>query len=364
MKVSVLTSVHRWNDPRIFERQAQSLDRHGYSVTLLAPGAPNDLSTSVKLSGPPLPKNRLSRMTTTSFRLFRLALKDTDVVHFHDPELLIFMLAVKPFRRKLLWIYDVHEDYAEQISEKSWLPRFLRRPASKVFSRLETFASNFCDLIVTATPQISQRFDPAKVALVQNFPKSETFPSLSQETSEDHFRVVHLGLLNNRRGAATIAQALRMLPVESKIVFEQMGPVESDQFLNDANARIRIHKPAKQSEALKLLASADAAALLFYPGPNHDFSQPNKLFEYLAMGLPIIASEIPHWKNLISACSGNAQYVDPHDPQQVAQALTDLEKNSKRTERLARSSAARTTYGWESEEQSLLDGYMTLKRRL
>jgi len=85
-KICILTSVHSVFDVRIFYKEAKSLSKAGYNVTLIAQHNKNEIVDGVKIIALPIAKNRFHRMTKIAWRLFRLALKeDADVYHFHDP---------------------------------------------------------------------------------------------------------------------------------------------------------------------------------------------------------------------------------------------------------------------------------------
>ncbi len=88
-KVCILTSVHSLFDIRIFHKQAKTLAKAGYDVTLIVQHTRDEVIEGIKVIALPKPKNRFHRMIGLVFRVFRLALtQKADVYHFHDPELL------------------------------------------------------------------------------------------------------------------------------------------------------------------------------------------------------------------------------------------------------------------------------------
>lgn len=176
MNVIILTSAHRWDDPRIFGRQARSLAKAGHSIRLVAPGSPDLVIDGVSVSGPPRPSSRWVRMSTTLFRLARTGTRSADVVHVHDPELLLLVALMMPWRRQTAWVYDAHEDYSEQLLAKPWIPRPLRRPVSMILAMFEQVVAKHCDLVIAATPAIAQRFGPGPKVVVENHPDVRLFP--------------------------------------------------------------------------------------------------------------------------------------------------------------------------------------------
>ena len=84
-KICILTSVHHPFDTRIFHKEAKSLVKAGYDVTLVAQHDKDETVDGIRIVSLPKPKNRLERMTITVCLAYRKALKiDADIYHFHD----------------------------------------------------------------------------------------------------------------------------------------------------------------------------------------------------------------------------------------------------------------------------------------
>src|SRR5438046_483419 len=86
-KVAQLSSVHIWNDPRIFLKQARSLAKAGYNVTLVAQKSHDEVVDGVRCVALPAPRNRVERMLLLPWRILKHA-RRADICHFHDPELI------------------------------------------------------------------------------------------------------------------------------------------------------------------------------------------------------------------------------------------------------------------------------------
>jgi glycosyltransferase involved in cell wall biosynthesis len=115
-----------------------------------------------------------------------------------------------------------------------------------------------------------------------------------------------------------------------------------------------ISRPA----ASQLLRQARAGLLLFHPEPNHVHSQPNKLFEYMSAGLPVIASDFPLWREIIEGV-GCGLLVDPLNPEAISQAIGHLLTNLQDAESMGQRGleAVRQKYNWVPEEKKLLALY-------
>ena len=171
IKVCILTSVHPPFDTRIFHKEAKSLAKAGYDVTVIAQHDKDKIVDGIRIVPLSKPKNRFERMTRTIWTTYRKALKiDADIYHFHDPELIPIGLLLKLHGKRV--IYDVHEDVPRQNLSKPYIPVVFRRPISAMIGALEAFSARRFDGVVTATPFINRRFLKlgANAVNVNNFP--------------------------------------------------------------------------------------------------------------------------------------------------------------------------------------------------
>lgn len=172
---------------------------------------------------------------------------------------------------------------------------------------------------VTAVPM---GIDPAAVPSVQD---AEALPGTVP-------RLVYLGSLDVARGLECLIEALALLQargVGARLELIGPAPREADlQALRDAARRhgvagfVHFTGALPMAEAWERVARADVALAAVPPGPLHDVSSPTKVVEYLALGVPVVASLIPDQQALLAACGGG-QCV-PHRPEDYAQAIQRL----------------------------------------
>ena len=173
-EVFIASSVHRWNDTRIFRKEAVSLAKR-FSVEVHAPADFKEKTIDgVKITGLPVYRKRYLRPFNWARIFFRAILADSKVFHFHDPELIFAGFLVKAFTGKKV-IYDVHEDYPLEIKSKYWIHKNLRDVTSRAFDFFEKKLSLHFYRIVTATESISARFLPEKVTVIKNFPEMKFY---------------------------------------------------------------------------------------------------------------------------------------------------------------------------------------------
>ena len=108
---------------------------------------------------------------------------------------------------------------------------------------------------------------------------------------------------------------------------------------------------------------ARVGLVLCHPAPNYLEALPNKLFETMAAGVPVVASDFPLWRGLVQG-SGCGIVVDPLDASAVARAIRRLLENPEQAEAMGRrgQEAVRMRYNWAGEAEKLLALYRGLGR--
>lgn len=369
MRIVHLSSVHPWNDARIFHRMCLTLAQHGHDVHWVMPGEEGAVPAAppgVTVHPVPLPRNRGERMLRTSCQVVRAARAlRADLYHFHDPELIPAALLLKGSGCRV--IYDVHEDVPKDIQSKDWIPRFLRGPLGCAAAVVERCAAVCLDGIIAATPSIARRFPPPRTAVVQNFPLiGELSVGGQRPFSERNSEVVYVGSITRVRGLAEVVNSMSLLPESLQARLMLAGEIWPDSFDAELRAlpgwnRVEYLGCQNRAQVAALLSRACAAVVTFLPVPNHVEAQPNKLFEYMSAGLPVIASDFPLWRQII----GDTQcglLVDPADPQAIATAIRWLLEHRAEAEAMGRRgmAAVRQRYNWETESRVLLDFYQRL----
>ena len=110
-----------------------------------------------------------------------------------------------------------------------------------------------------------------------------------------------------------------------------------------------------------ILARSAAGVVTFYPLPNHVDAQPNKMFEYMSAGIPVIASHFPLWREIIedNQCG---LLVDPLNPEAIANAIDYLINNPQEARSMGQNGrrAVEEKYNWTIEQQKLLEFYQRI----
>jgi glycosyltransferase involved in cell wall biosynthesis len=117
-----------------------------------------------------------------------------------------------------------------------------------------------------------------------------------------------------------------------------------------------------REELPSILSQSVAGLVLFLPVPNHVDAQPNKIFEYMSAGIPVIGSNFPLWKEIIE---GNACgiCVDPFDVVAISRAILWLADHPEEARRMGENGrkAVCDKYNWEIESIRLISFYSELE---
>lgn len=369
-KICFLTSVHSAFDVRIFHKEAKTLVKAGYDVTLIAQHDKNEAVDGIRIIPLPKPKNRFERITRTACALFGLALRQkADVYHFHDPELIPVGLLLKLFTRTKV-IYDVHEDVPQQILSKFWLPRITRKALSILFDRFEKAIARKFDYVITATPNIKTKFKQGNIRDIRNYPVvTNSWLSINYGSPGDknHYTLIYVGLLEKSRGIKQLIQSLKFLSNTFDVKLELLGRFSDENFerevrrLLEQSNKVELLGWIQYEKTIEHLRKADIGLACLQPADRFKNNLGLKLFEYMAAGLPVIASDFPLWRELIevNACG---VMVDPLDPKDIAKAIEYLLSNPDLIRTMGENGrkAVFEKYNWEMEANKLLDLYRSI----
>lgn len=366
MRIFHLTSVHFRFDTRIFLKECVSLVNHGHQVTLVvADGKGDEIKSGVQVLDAGASRSRLDRMRHAPGRVLAKALQgNADVYHLHDPELLPIGLQLKKHGKKV--VFDAHEDLPKQLLSKPYLNQPARWVLSKVFGAYERWVCRQLDAVVTATPFIRDKFLAMGVRTVDinNFPLLGELSTGEADWSQKRNQVCYVGGIGSIRGILQVVQAMGQVSSGARLqlvgAFSEPA-VEANAHAQPGWQQVDALGFLNRKQVAEVLAHATAGLVTFLPMPNHIDAQPNKMFEYMSAGVPVIASHFPLWKQIIE---GNAcgLCVDPLDPAAIAKAIDHLVQHPDEAERMGRNGqrAVAEQYNWTNEEAKLLQLYASL----
>lgn len=311
MRALVVTSVHQSDDPRVRERTVRTLAvafdvRYATRQPPPASGGDHDW---VRLAG-----GRLRRDWGAFLRMLE---GDVDVVSVHDPELIPAALVARLLRRVPV-VVDVHEDVPAAVLQRSWIPRPLRRPLAWVMRGLLLLTEGVC--VVTLAEDGYRRLFRREHPVFPNYPPAGSLPPLAWDAGH----LVYVGDVTEERGALDMVEAVGAMsrPRPLRLVGRCSGALAERMRRRAAELGVRLEFTGllPHRAAMEQAAAAAVGLSLLRPLPNYLHSLPTKVVEYLEMGLPVVASDLPGTRAAVTGLAGVA-LVPPSDPAAAGAAL-------------------------------------------
>lgn len=363
VKVCHFTSVHPPKDVRIFHKECKSLAKAGYDVSLIVAGASNESVDGVKIIGVPIKSSsRWKRIFETTKKVYHKALEiDADIYHFHDPELLPFGLKLKKKGKKV--IFDSHEFVGLQILTKNYIPKFLRKPLSFVYRKIESFICSRLDAIVeVCTVDGIDYFKDIKTRRIflNNSPIISNTPLRENKSGK---KVVHIGSLTRERGITDLAYAIKKTDATLVLAGKFSSPQYQEEIESILGEQLEYKGCIPQEEVFNLLSECNIGiSTLLNEGQYGTIDTlPTKIYEYMIAGLPIIMSDFPYLisfnnHNKIGIC------VDPANPTAIVKAINYIFSHPNEATEMGNKGKqiVNDTYNWQNESQKLLDLYSAL----
>lgn len=287
------------------------------------------------------------------------------LIHAHDlPTLPIGIRLARLTGAKL--VYDSHELQSHKMRDGS---ERAKRNYQKLIWGLERRLLAGPDAMITVSPSIltwyEERCPSIPVHLIRNVPER---PAIMPEAIRlraqlgvpgDSLLFLYLGGIGPRRGVENVLNSFLVEDIKHHILFLGSGVLE--EVVKAAAARcprIHLRPPVPPSEVLAHALGADIGICLYEDSClNHRYCLPNKLFESLLAGLPVLASNLPDQARVVEMY--NAGWVLDNTLQELTDHLRTLtvdEARSVRAELPERVAAL----SWENETKALFLIYKKL----
>ncbi len=381
----VLTKAR--TDVRVM-REAKALIEAGYAVTIVDVETDSMQFLEERISGVHIKHIFMPRSFTSVRRwsfvraarivvcgTFRLICTPADFYHAHDESALLACYIAACFHRKPL-IFDAHELPLLQwpLSEMSVSRRCLQKLLT-IFLRM---VIPYCTKVITVSPPIGQelckRYHLPEVVLVRNIPLHRVVPKSDRlrqylGVSPNACIALYQGALTPERSLDKLICAAKFLEQDMVIVLmgpgsrETVAPLEALIQSEGVADRVKILPAVPYEELLDWTASADIGLIIFSPTYSLSIQMclPNKLFEYLMAGLPILASSLDAVSDIIKTYDVG-QIVPSLAPRDIATAINKMLADRDALALMRRNAldASKNDLRWEEESRQLIQLYQTM----
>jgi glycosyltransferase involved in cell wall biosynthesis len=291
------------------------------------------------------------------------------VVHAHDLDILEAGVWASRATGAAL-VFDAHEIWWQQHAEgeapRAWI---------EFYRNLEATLIHRVDRVVTVSDSIADFFAnthaierPIVVRNSIELPAGGFIPPEKLHAPHTPVEVLYHGGLSRDRGLEELIEAAASFE-NAVLVVRGSGQLEGELKARVADRgiwnRVRFEPPVPMNDVVLAASSSDIGVIPYKPVClNNRCAMPNKLFEYLAAGLAIAASDLPEIRRVVEKARVGA-VLDPRSPASIAEAVNRLAADRLELSRMRSRAleAASTSYNWDLDAQALVELYRTLLPR-
>jgi len=278
-----------------------------------------------------------------------------DIIHAFNLDTIIFSVILGKLKNKKI-IYDVADFYSDSLPEGT--PKFIRM----VIGKTEIFFAKQANFVFLADDsRIKQfKFKLKRYLSIYNSPIQKDIKDV--KINNKGLTIFFGGVLYLSRGLKEMIEVVNRRKDVKLIIAGYGGDEEKIKKLIEKSKNITFLGKINYDTILSYTKSSDILFALYDPNvPNHKFSSPNKLFEAMMLGKPIIVNKGTSMDKIVKKekCGliieyGNLSQIDETINKLKSVSLrNELGKNGKR--------AYKEKYNWNIMERKILEGYDSLK---
>lgn len=254
-------------------------------------------------------------------------------------------------------VYDSHEYF-------TGVPEIQERPfVNNTWKRIERFILPKIKYAYTVNQSIARLYKEEyniDFAVVRNLPLKRNAGVKSKSRKElglpENKRIILLqgSGINVDRGGEEAVQAMEFLDNAVLLIIGSGDVIDTLKSMSEKptiKGKVIFKGKLPYSEMLEYTANADVGISFDKDtNINYRFSLPNKIFDYLQCGIPVLASRLPEIEKVITAYHVG-DFIDTHEPKHIADKLNEMFNNTtKQAEWKANTVEAAKTLNWENEE--------------
>ena len=345
-------------DARI-EKEARVLIEDGHNVTLICLKGKTRSHKGIYLIRLPFGESHLPKPLNWIVDYLLYTMVGTAYVYIHSigkkaihihnpPEFIVpFLLPLKLFGKRV--IFDVHDPTPVLAMSRmhkgkdSWLIRLLQ-----LFFDLAVWSA---DYVITISPQVAKLI-MKKAIVVPNSPGNEFFLKPKKPIKKT---VIYIGAMVGGRGLELLVKAMEQ--VDGELLMVGKGEL-LPKLKKIAPKNVEFVGEVPYAKIPAYLQKAAVAVLPFEPTPINAIGSPNKLYEYMALGMPIVCTDLPGPKRIAKGAALFVNYSERGFANGINKLLTD-KPLAKRLGNNARAIAEKE-FRWSKAKEPLLELYRSI----
>ena len=355
-KIIVSVSNDLTNDQRV-NRICHTLQSNGYDVLVICRKLKNSENIGgriykIKRFNPWLKSGFLSFINFNILAFFYLLFHKTDILLSNDLDTLLFNTLIHQIKKCKL-IYDSHELFTEAPEMKN--SAFKR----KIWLKIEKLCIKKTNASYTVSAPIADFYNKKygiKMQLVRNMPIKKTI-LIPYEEREDI--LIYQGALNMERGIEILIESLLFLP-QFKLYIAGKGCLKEKlvELTKDLNLEERVLFTGNLDfEKLHNLTCKAKIGFSIEQGKslNYYYALPNKIFDYVQAGVPVICSNFPEMKKIIENYHVGEVFTGS-DAKDLSKHIEALYNHPDKLNNYYNNClSAKKILNWENEEKKLLE---------
>lgn len=375
LRVAHVTSIHPDFNSRIW-KYATSLASAGCQVHLVCPWhvAEGVGPEGIRFHPFRRVEARVQRPFLIPLRLLRRLiplLEHVDIVHFHDIDILPWMALLS---RRIPVVYDIHENYPEEMLVRKWIPRLFRVPLYHIVNWTEHWLARVIGNVVLVVPAQEARFtgECFRRIAIRNYAAEASFAGIRTDTYLTRPNcIIYTGGNYEDNGSLLlleIAARLKALRPQVRFLIRDVfaGPRFRRTFMETRQARgleehVALFQDVPAPEMAELLNQATIGISPNLRVTKQEMALPQKLFEYMAAALPFVCSDLPYVRAILTEHHVGL-LAQPEDPESFVRAIVRLVDDRPFAQAMGAEGRAvfLRSYSWERQFPPMLEYYRAL----
>jgi len=370
-KIIILTTVHQYSDPRIFFKEIPSIKKKYPNLVYITKHEKRKafVENGIAIDPLPIPNSRFERFFKLQYLSYiKIKKHKPDIIHFHDPELIILMWFVKK-RFKCKIIFDIHESIADSFHRREWTPNILKPILPWLYNIVESFFIKNFDVKIIVLEYFKKLYGP-EAKVIMNYTLRSSNQNIKKEFNHK-INFVYVGVIMKERGFPKILQIFQTLAKKyNNIHLNLIGKIDTKDleeeitdFIRNSNLNncITLHGVLQIKDVYDILEKSHIGFSLLEPNDSFFNALATKIFDYMANGVPYIVSNFSIYQKYTND-NYTGVTVDYNNDAEIVEKIENLLNNRTQLVKMSKNGIKNVheMWNWENEAKKLLTVYDNL----